>query len=85
MRHLARSGIGACLHALIDQQVVLALARWEKRSAKGEAVDFTLNAKLPALPPDFCRIKGDVNDHPAEARRGTLEPRLEGFGNDFFE
>src|SRR5579863_1342502 len=76
---LARTGVGAGLHALVDEQSVTAFARRKERSAKSKSVNFALHPQLSAFPPDFRNIKRDANDYPPEARGRTLEHGSERF------
>src|SRR5215469_2191583 len=68
MRGAARTRVAACLHALVDEKEVIALARGEQRGAKREAVDFPFDAEPAANAPDFGNVEGDANDDPPETR-----------------
>src|SRR5713101_1279413 len=79
LRHIAGRGVGASLHAIVDEQAVEALAGGEDGSAEREAVDFTFDSDLAAGSPYFRDVKRDGDNDPAEFRVHALERGSEGF------
>src|SRR2546429_985311 len=63
-RDHARASAGAGLHALVDEQVVVALAGGEQRGAKREAVDFGFYLEHAARSSDFGDIQRNAHDDP---------------------
>ena len=79
LRDCARTSPGASLHALVDEQKVIVLARREERSTKREAVNFTSHAEAAERSPSLARVEGDASDHPAKRRVQIFESCFEGF------
>jgi hypothetical protein len=66
LRGVAVRGVRASLHALVDEQAVIALAGGEEGSAKREAVDFAFDSEPAAGSPDFGDVERNADDDPAE-------------------
>lgn len=77
------SDAGAGLHLFIDEQEMNAPARGKQGSAKGESIDFALNAEVAADAPGFVDAERNPNDGPAEIAGHAFERSLEGFRREF--
>ena len=79
VRGIAQERVGSGLHAFFDEHAVIALGSGKDRRAKGEAVDFALDADVAASSPDFRYVKGNADNNPAESRGDGIEDGFEGF------
>ena len=75
----ARTSPSASLHALVDKQEVIVLARGEERSTKREAVNLASNAEPAEGTPSLARVEGDASDHPAKRGVQIFKRGFKGF------
>src|SRR5579871_6516145 len=66
-RRQSRRGLSAGLRFLVYQKKVFTLTGGEEGIAELKTIDLALNSELPAFTPYFGYVKGDADDHPAQA------------------